>query len=60
MLFKLVRMIRKLGIDSAFIPDKDYKMLEDLAIKEKRVIITRDKLFFANCKKAPVYFLTKS
>jgi uncharacterized protein with PIN domain len=50
MLFKLVKYLRNIGIDTEFCGEKDNKMLMDKALKEERIIITRDQKFFKTKK----------
>ncbi len=42
MLGKLVKDLRNLGVDTEFINEKNYEVLEELAKTEQRIIITRD------------------
>lgn len=58
MLKKLVSFLRNLGIDTEYMEIQDYNALNNLAAKEKRIIITRDKKFFNSEKfTAPCYLI---
>lgn len=42
MLFKLVKYLRNVGIDTAYIKHTDKNLLVDLSLQEKRIVVTRD------------------
>lgn len=45
MCFKLAKDLRLLGIDTAYVAEKDVDHLMEVSLEEKRVIVTRDKSF---------------
>jgi len=57
MLHKLVMYMRNVGLDAEFLPDKDHKVLSELAKAEKRVIITRDQKYFERAEEIPCLFI---
>ncbi|KAL4503815.1 hypothetical protein ABPG73_017558 [Tetrahymena malaccensis] len=61
MLYKLVKYLRNSGIDSAFLQDKNYKLICDLSNKEERIILTRNSKFFKQilCQ-APVFLIQET
>ncbi|KRX02977.1 WD40-repeat-containing domain [Pseudocohnilembus persalinus] len=59
MLYKLVKYLRNVGIDTAYIKNVDKNLLIDLSKQEKRIVITRDqKFFYSKQRTTPVYMLT--
>lgn len=42
MLFKLVKYLRNVGFDAAYIKNTDRNLLIDLSIQEQRVVVTKD------------------
>lgn len=52
--------MRNIGIDTAYLKERDHNLLIDKALTEKRVIITKDKKFFEKKKDVPTYFLRDS
>ncbi|KAL4475124.1 hypothetical protein ABPG74_001820 [Tetrahymena malaccensis] len=60
MLFKLVKYLRNSGIDAAYITEKDYQLLQDLSLREERVVVTRDNKLFNMKKSIPVYILQEN
>jgi len=55
-----VKYLRNSGLDAAYLKEKDYQLLQDLSIREKRIIITRDNRFFKMKKNVPVYLLQEN
>ncbi len=58
MLFKLVKYLRNIGVDTAYISQKDPNLLIDLSLSEGRIILTKDHNFFKRKKAAPTYLFT--
>ena len=58
MLYKLVKFLRNIGLDTYFMAKKDQNALIEIAKSEERVIITRDTKFFKEKKKeVPCFYL---
>lgn len=56
MLKKLCSLLRNLGIDSEYMPKNNFELMQEIASKEHRIILTRDKKLLAKKNhRMPIY-----